>query len=107
MTPPGTSLSPRQIRTSLRPASGDSEGSYLNPGEWDKYSRMIAAMPRRLRQVQMHCNRLAVRTQGIMARINSIAMAILFSCLLASAARGQNTGALGRTVEDAAGEEVV
>src|SRR5260370_10654309 len=107
MTPPGTSLSPRQIRTSLRPASGDSEGSYLNPGEWDKYSRMIAAMHGQLRPVQMCSNRLAARTMGIMARINSIAMAILFSCLLASPARGQNTGALGGTVEDAAGEYVV
>ncbi len=68
---------------------------------------MIAAMHGQLRQVQMRCNRLAAGTKGIFARINSIGIAILFSCLLASPAWGQNTGALGGTVEDAAGEYVV
>ena len=42
-----------------------------------------------------------------MAMINSIVMGILLSCLLASPAWGQNTGALSGTVEDAAGEYVV
>jgi hypothetical protein len=68
---------------------------------------MIAAMHGQLRQVQMRCNRLAAGTKGIFARINSIGIAILFPCLLASPAWGQNTGALSGTVEDAAGDCVV
>src|SRR5258708_16810953 len=65
------------------------------------------SMHGQLRQVQMRCNRLAAGTKGIFARINSIGIAILFSCLLASPAWGQNTGALSGTVEDPAGEDEV
>jgi hypothetical protein len=43
----------------------------------------------------------------MMAKINFIAVAILFSCLLGRPAWGQNTGALSGTVEDATGEYVV
>jgi len=42
-----------------------------------------------------------------MAKIISMALAILFSCLLVGPARGQNTGTLWGTVEDATGEFVV
>jgi hypothetical protein len=55
----------------------------------------------------MHCHRIAEGTRGIMAKVNSIAMAIVFSCLLASSAWGQNAGALSGTVEDVTGEYVV
>src|SRR5712664_2094596 len=68
---------------------------------------MITATHGQLRPVQMCSNRLAARTKGIMARINSMAMAILFSCLLAGPAWGQHTGALSGTVEDATGEYVL
>jgi hypothetical protein len=68
---------------------------------------MIAAMQGQLRLVQIFSNRHAARTKGILARINSIAMAILFSCLLAGPAWGQSTGALRGTVEDATGEYVL
>jgi len=68
---------------------------------------MIAATHKQLRRLQIHCNWLAEETKGIMAKVNSIAMAIFFSCLLAGSAWGQNAGALSGTVEDAAGEYVV
>src|SRR5712692_8595419 len=68
---------------------------------------MIAATHKQLRRLQTYCNWPAEGTKGIMAKVNSIAMAILFSCLLASSAWGQNAGALSGTVEDAAGEYVV
>src|SRR5258708_13418125 len=64
-------------------------------------------MDGKLRPVEVGSERVATRTKGIMARINSLAVAILFSCLLAGPARGQNTGALSGTVEDATGEYVV
>ena len=68
---------------------------------------MIAATHKQLRRLQTYCNWPAEGTKRIMAKVNSIAMAILFSCLLASSAWGQNAGALSGTVEDAAGEYVV
>src|SRR6267378_3057559 len=68
---------------------------------------MIAATHKQLRRLQIHCNRIAERTKGIMAKANLIAMAILFSCLLANSAWGQNAGALSGAVEDATGEYVV
>jgi len=55
----------------------------------------------------MHCTWLAEGTTEIMAKINSIAIAVLFSCLFATAAWGQNPGALSGTVEDSTGEYVV
>jgi hypothetical protein len=42
-----------------------------------------------------------------MGKINSMAIAILFSCFLANSAWGQSTGALRGTVEDATGEYVL
>ena len=68
---------------------------------------MIAATHGQLRRVQMHCTWLAEGTTEIMAKINSIAIAVLFSYLLATAAWGQNPGALSGTVEDPTGEYVV
>jgi Carboxypeptidase regulatory-like domain/TonB dependent receptor len=68
---------------------------------------MIATAHRQPGRIQKICRRFPEGTKGIMARINSIAMAILFSCLLANSAWGQNAGALSGTVEDAAGEYVV
>src|SRR6267378_1829046 len=48
-----------------------------------------------------------LRKKEIMPRINSIVIAILFSCLLPVSAWGQNAQALSGTVEDATGEYVV
>jgi hypothetical protein len=53
------------------------------------------------------CRRFAEKTNGIMAKINSMAMVILSSCLLANSARGQSSVALRGTVEDATGEYVL
>ena len=55
----------------------------------------------------MRCNRLDERTEGIMVRINSLAIAILFFCTLTSSVWGQNAGTLSGTVEDGTGEYVV
>src|SRR5258708_22948889 len=68
---------------------------------------MIAATHKQLKRRRLHCGRIAEGTKGIMTKVNSMAMAILFSCLLASSVWGQNAGALSGTVEDAAGEYVV
>ncbi len=68
---------------------------------------MIAAMHGQLRRVPLPCRRFAEGTGGIIAKIISRAMAILFSCLLADPAWGQNTGALSGTVEDATGEYMI
>ncbi len=68
---------------------------------------MIAATHTQCRRVQLNCRRFAEGTSGIMAKIISMALAILFSCLLVGPARGQNTGTLWGTVEDATGEFVV
>src|SRR5260370_27978119 len=62
---------------------------------------MIAATDRQLRRALLRCRRFAEGTSGIMA------IAILFSCLLANSAWGQSTGALRGTVEDATGEYVL
>jgi hypothetical protein len=64
-------------------------------------------MHKQLRRLQILRNRIDEATKGIMPKVNSMAVAILFSCLLASSAWGQNAGALSGTVEDSAGEYVV
>src|SRR5437879_4530814 len=66
---------------------------------------MIAATHKQLRSAPLLCRRFAEGISGIMAKI--VALAILFSCLLVGPARGQNTGALWGTVEDATGEFVL
>ncbi len=68
---------------------------------------MIGATHSQLRRVLLPGRRFAEGTGGIFARIISIAIAILFSSLLTSAAWGQNTGALRGRVEDTTGEYVL
>src|SRR5229473_2455634 len=68
---------------------------------------MIAATDRHLRRALLRCRRFAEGTSGIMGKINSMAIAILFSCFLANSAWGRSTGALRGTVEDATGEYVL
>jgi len=68
---------------------------------------MITSIQAQLRRVPLPCRWFAKGTGRVLAKITSMVMAILFSCLFASAAWGQRTVALRGTVEDATGEYVL